>query len=169
MEFKTGQILNFAYNDSLFEKLIKFVTKSKYIHSGIITSVGPDFIEIAEALSRGFVISNYERWWVEGKIKEGVISIGESKSPLINVRDIALKYQGTPYGFMTILHIANYLIFRKKAFWSDGTKSLICSEAVARILYDASDKKINFETEYNKSYDEITPGDLERSKQIKWL
>ena len=49
---------------------------------------------------------------------------------------------------------------------SDDNK-LICSEAVARILYDASEKDINFELEYCKNYNLITPMDIFESKYVK--
>ena len=61
------------------------------------------------------------------------------------------------------------MIFKKFAFTiSTGTKQIICSEAVARILYDSSNKKINFEKEFDKRYDLISPIDLYYSKQINW-
>jgi len=50
-----------------------------------------------------------------------------------------------------------------------GAKNLICSEAVARILYDSSEKKIDFEKEFLIPYDLIEPMHLWRSKQIEWL
>jgi hypothetical protein len=35
-------------------------------------------------------------------------------------------------------------------------------------MYDSSSKNINLESEFNKTYDLITPADLYMSKQIKW-
>jgi hypothetical protein len=172
MEFKIGQILNCAYGDTLFAKLIRFRNKfyygSPYTHTSIITFVGEDYLTIAEALGDGFTISNYEKWWVEGRIKDGTITLGNSIVPLINVKENAEKYKGTEYGFLGIFYIALSFLGHKSINWSDGTKSLICSEAVARILYDSSNKQIDFVKEFGKSYDTITPDDFSKSKQIIW-
>ena len=172
MDLKVGQILNFKYYDGPFQKAVRHYNRKIYgvdgfTHSAIITYVSDVSIEIAEALEKGFTISNYERWWVEGKIKEGVISVGTAYKPLNNVRYYANKYKGTKYSYWAVFLI---LIFGKNSIkLSDGVKSLICSEAVARLLYDASDKKIDFEPEFKKNYDFITPQDLYLSKQIKWI
>ena len=49
---------------------------------------------------------------------------------------------------------------------SKGAKKLICSEFVARVLYEISNKEINFEEEFNKKYDYITPADLYQSRRF---
>ena len=172
MDFKVGQILNFKYYDGPFQRGIRYYNRCVYgedgfTHSAIITNVSADWIEIGEALGH-FTVSNYERWWVEGKIKEGVISVGTACiQPLNNVKYYADKYVGIGYGFWAVLLIFIFGKYASKI--SDGVKSLICSEAVARLLYDASDKKIDFEPEFKKSYDMITPEDLFKSRQIKWI
>lgn len=170
---KVGTIINFKAYDHIYGKIIRVYNRivykeDGYTHTGIVTDVKDDAIEIAEAINKGFTISWYDKKWVEDKIKEGTITTGEAIKPLKNVREIAKKYEGTRYGWRDILSIFTIILWRKRAIGFTGTKSIICSEAVARILYDASDKKIDFEPEFKKSYDLITPTDLSKSKQIKW-
>jgi len=171
MKYKVGQILNFKWYDGLFGKAIRYYNNLIYkedgfTHTAIIIDVKDEFYVIAEAIGSGFTISDYEGWWVEGKVKEGKISVGTAKKDLVAVKSLAEKYKGTRYGYLWLPLI---FIFGKKALWiTDGTKSLICSEAIARLLYDASDRQIDFSKEFKKPYDFITPQDLYISKQIKW-
>lgn len=173
MELKTGQILNFKWFDGWLGRAILFYNRIVYrtdgfSHTGIITDVNEKDVEIAEAIGTGFTISWYGRQWMEDNIKNKVISLGEAIKPIKDVRKYAKKYEGTPYGWMDLISILAILIFGKASIGFTGAKGLICSEAVARILYDASDKKIDFVTEFKKSYDLITPTDLSKSEQIKW-
>jgi len=176
MKFKIGMILNFAYDGNIFQKAIRWRNyliygEKGYSHTGIITDVKNDFIEISEALSQGFISSMYEKWWLEARIKDKTIAIGEATSRLIKVKKHAKKYIGNPYGWLDLWNILLVTLFKikSKTFrFFKGAKYLICSEAVARILYDASNKKINFEKEYKKDYDLIEPMDLYYSNQVRW-
>lgn len=176
MKFRKGQILNFAYEGNIFQKLIRwrnyFIYGNKgYSHSGIIIDVKNDFVEIAEALDQGFITDGYSKGWLNERIADKTIAIGESKIPLKNVKKHTEKYIGTPYGWFDIWNIifATFFKINSRSFrFFKGAKYLICSEAVARILYDASNKKINFEEEFGIPYDMIEPMHLFLSKQIKW-
>ena len=168
-------ILNFKYREGFFNQAIMFVNKIRYkeegyTHSAIIIDEDKDNYLIAEALSKGFTISWYDKKWIIQKIKEGVIEKGIPKVKIDKkiLYANAYKYNGTPYGFLDLFNILWYFIFGKIAFKFTGAKGLICSEAVCRLLYDASDKKIDFEKEFNKDFDLITPTDLSKSTQIKW-
>lgn len=175
MEFKAGQILNFHWGDTFFEKLISLNNKLRYgageswTHSGIIGEVLENDLIIYEALNRGFIKSTYSKDFILTKIEDRKIIVGDSIIPLESVKENCDKYLGTDYGWNSIFHIALYYLLGKKVLnYSDGVKSLICSEAVARILYDSSKKEIDFVREFGKSYDVITPQDLRVSKQILW-
>jgi len=128
---------------------------------GIVTGIDEKHMVIAEAVSNGFVYNSYN---TETKLQ--TIDVYRSKKKLNNVTEIVDKYIGKPYGWLQLV-----AIFVKKYFKldinPDGNKHLICSEAVARVLYDASKKKINFEEEYHKHYDLITPADISNSKFVK--
>jgi hypothetical protein len=173
MEYKIGQIVNFKWYDDFYGKLIAFGNKIKYgdkgfTHSGIIYEVRKDTIVIAESLNKGFVKNDYEIWWLEARMKEGKISIGTAKEKLNNVQVNINNYLGRPYAWTDIFNLVLWYLFGKTSFKiNSGSKALICSEAVSRVLYDSS-KTINFEKEFKKSFDEITPQDLFISKQIKW-
>lgn len=168
---KVGSVLNFRWYDNIFGKAIRYYNRLVYktdgfTHTAIVIDIKEGYYTIAEALGSGFTISDYEDWWVEGKIKEGYIFVGEPKYDLVAVKSLAQKYEKTRYGYIFLPLI---FLFGEKAKWAtDGTKSLICSEAVARLLYDASEKKINLSEEFKKSYDLITPHDIYLSKFIKW-
>lgn len=176
MEFKVGQVLNCRY-PNLYGKLIAIKNKysygeTGYTHSAIIIDIYEDEVLVAEALTKQFSMKRYEKWWLEAKIKEGIINIGTPTKPLKNIVGHALKYKDGSYGWGDIYNILIYWIKGKESIFHKkyaGVKYVICSEAVARILYDASDKKIDFEKEFKKSYDIIEPMDLARSKQIRWL
>lgn len=170
---KAGDVLNFKGNSN-YAKLIyigNFLMYGKrgYSHSAIISKVTNKNIHVYEALNDGFVCSKYNKNKVMNLLMKGELCLGRPKYRLTNVSKICKKYEGTKYGWFDIFHIFLYIILRKYAFkLNTNTKSLICSEAVCRILYDVSSKKMNFETEFDKCYDLITPMDLFLSKQINW-
>lgn len=175
-QFKIGDVLNFSW-DSVYGKVIKlynykeygYSKENKWTHSAIIGDIQGDNVIVYEALNKGFVKNTYSIKQLNNWLKNKYMIVGVPIKPLTNVTKNCEKYIGTPYGWFDIFNIGLYLIFKKFAFTiSTGTKQIICSEAVARILYDSSKKQIEFEKEFNKKYDLITPIDLYYSKQIKW-
>jgi hypothetical protein len=174
-EFKVGQVLN-SQGQGVYGKLIgwrnalRYGRKHNWTHSAIITEVAKDKVLVFEALSKGFVSNYYEKKWLENKITEGFYVIGETKRPLKEVHKYANKYRGTGYGYLDIFHILLYWVFGSRSkILSTNARALICSEAVARILYDASDKEINFEKEFEIPYDLIEPMHLWHSTHNKWF
>lgn len=175
MKFKTGQILN-CKGWGIYGWLIRFRNQIAYGeeswgHSAIIYADDGDMVWVAEALTKGFTISAYEKWWLEQKIKEGFFILGEGdlKVSPKKMREILGSYEGRPYGWTDILGIVVHWIFGRYAKrLTTNSKSLICSEAVARFLYDASKKKINFEKEFGIRYDLIEPHHIYKSNQINW-
>ena len=175
MELKVGQVFN-SRGRSVYGMLIRlknrliYGRKHNWAHSAIITDVKEDKILVHEALTNGFIASYHRKEWFKNKLEKGYFVIGEAKVKLKNVLEHAKKYEGKEYGFFDIVHIIIYWIFGTEAkFLFTHTRYLICSEAVARILYDASGKKINFESEFGLQYDLIEPMHLWQSKQIRWL
>lgn len=171
MKYKVGQIVNFKNYGNIFMKAIALRNKLKYgergyTHTGIIVEVGEQII-IYEALNEGFEPFVYDKWWLDQKLEAGIIAIGETKHKLRNVPKYAEFYKGRPYGWLDIFSIVVGALTGFKLSIT-GNKKLICSEAVARILYDSSNKKIDFVKEFGKSYDLIEPHDLFMSKQLKW-
>jgi hypothetical protein len=181
MEYKAGQILNFKENGDLFGKAIKFYNKivygeEGYAHTAIILKTNP--LTVAQAMPSGFEIKEWYLPWFNNEVNAGKIVVGETTIPLKNVEETARKYEGTPYGFLDILSIGTILLFRGRSIGFTGSKAIICSEAIARLLYDCSDKKIMLGfgklkdkalSEFKKSYDLITPMDISKSKFIKWI
>ena len=173
---KQGDILNFSWKNP-YGKLIKlhnylvygFNRDYKWTHSAIVGKVNKDTVEVYEALSDGFVMNVYGKGELQTYIDNGNLILGNVKKPLTNVEKNCKKYLGTPYGWLDIFHIGLYTLFGKTSFiFSTKAKKLICSEAVARILYDSSKGEVNFEKEFNRKYDLISPIDLYKSKQIEW-
>lgn len=176
MNYKIGDILNFTW-DNIYGKIIKlhnykhygFSKENRWTHSAIIGEIKGDDVIVYEALSKGFVKNTYTKTQLNKWIENGTMIVGRANVTLTNVKENCEKYIGTPYGFLDIFNIALYTIFGDFSFTiNTKTKQLICSEVVARILYDSSNKKLNFEKEFNKRYDLISPIDLYYSKQIKW-
>jgi len=158
-----GDVILCKPNGKAIQNIICKVTKSKYCHVGIITDVSADnkYFIMAEAINNGFVYNSYN---TETKLQTA--DVYRSKRKLYDVSNIINKYIGKPYGWMQLIAI----LIKKYTglnISKDGIKHLICSEAVARVLYDASKKKINFEEEFFKPYDYITPEDISKSKFLK--
>ena len=173
MEFQRGQVVNFKWKDSAINKAVLIYNKIVYgeegfTHSGIITDTRKNTVEICEAIKRGFIRSDYSKEWIENKIKEGIISVGTPKPKLTYVQYNALQYENLPYSYWDLINIFLIKVFGKSSINFSGPKQLICSEAVARVLYDSSNKKLNLAEEFNKAYDLITPMDLYVSNQIEW-
>jgi hypothetical protein len=154
-------------------KLIRSFTKAKFNHCGIIGKVGIipdgsdkgcDGVYIYEAINSGFVASWYPTYWLEARLDEGIIDFKRCKQKLTDVNLNCQKYLGSKYAWadLFIIVLARFIPSMQKL---DTVKSLICSEAVSRVLYDSS-KTINFQEEYNKSYSLITPQDIYTSKFI---
>jgi hypothetical protein len=126
-------------------------------------------VVIYEALKDGFVKGDYETWWLNVQIEKGNAKKGHTTVELKDVQVHCESYLGNGYGFFDLWNILIYILFRKNSFtFNPGSKRLICSEAVARVLYDASNKEIDFVKEFGKPYDMVTPADLAMSKQINW-
>lgn len=173
MKYKTGQIIFFNWNN-IYSKVIGVFNRLEYgetgfSHVGIITEVLDDKVLIHEALSKGFSASYYSTEHLNQYFAEGSIAIGEAKMPLTYTLEHANNYLGRPYAWFDIISITLAFFTKFKFLKLTGASKLICSEAVARILYDASGKKIDFEEEYGKKYDLITPMDIYRSNQIKLI
>lgn len=148
-----------AYNNYEFGR-------SDVTHCGIITRVDGENIEITEAGNK-VNFSIYPKTWLDNNVNAGYVKIKKSKIPLFLVREIAQKYVGTPYGWFNYVALAAKLLGIKWGF-SDGPSTVICSEFVARILYECSQKNIDFEKEYPAyTFDEIAPEQIYLSKFLE--
>jgi|GEM_PF-2494802 len=170
VKFKRGQII-FLNWDGLFAKVVRYYNQVKYkeegfSHVGIITNMTLSKVQIHEAGSNGFVKGWYSKEFLENMIKRETCAIVDSKVRTTNLEWEADKYLGRPYAWHDIFGIALSFLFGWRFLEITGAKKVICSEAVARILYDVSNKKINFELEYDKPYDLITPMDIYYSEQF---
>lgn len=180
VKFKVGQIYFWKDIDSLFGKAINYYNlktfkQSETTHCGIVSRIFDDKIEIFEATNKGFISSFYYNDWLENKIKIGKVKFKETKIQLKNVFDTCKKYENIKYGWLDIIGIVLSSLFKWKVLGITGKNAIICSEAVARILYDCSDKKIvlgysknNYnQSEYKIKFDAITPMHIYLSKCLK--
>jgi len=105
-----------------------------------------------------------ENWTKNGTVTTKTYNAPQTKAQVLKVCE---KYIGEPYDWTAIFSIGLYYIFGGMAIdlWS-GPKKVICSEFVARVLYEISYTEINFEKEYPKPFDMITPADIFNSKQL---
>tara|TARA_R100000501_G_C2568461_1_gene76274 strand:+ start:143 stop:703 length:561 start_codon:yes stop_codon:yes gene_type:complete len=171
LKMKPGNIVLFNWENPL-GTIIRWRNKIKYgesgwTHVGIITEDCGENVRIHEAVSKGFVSSQYPKYWLENKINKGVCLIGTPQQKLHNIKENADKYLGRDYSFTDLFNIMIYWISGKTLF-KQTANHLICSEAVTRILYDASKKKIDFEKEYKIPYDLIEPMHIRNSQQVKF-
>ena len=153
--------------DNFYSKQIQKVTKCKWSHVGIAIE-NKDSYTVWEALARGLVRTDYTKEFINSCLKDGRVTIKETKDKYEEnlIKTKCDKYLGTGYDFLSIFNILMFSI-TKKALKIDSVKNLFCSEFVARAVYDISNKQINFELEFIKRYDLLTPADLFSSKQLR--
>jgi hypothetical protein len=171
MKYKTGQIFFWYSTSNLFGKAIDYFNQKEYgqsdtTHCGIVANVS-DKVIIYEASSKGFKSSEYAISWLDEQVKKGIVHIGEVKQKMNDVEENCKKYQGIKYGWLDILGIAFFYLTGYKLSLT-GKNSIICSEAVSRVVYDST-KSVDFQKEYNINYDLITPQQIFMSKQGKIL
>ena len=163
---KPGDVILYKGVDNLLQRCIKKVTKSEFVHCGVVISVVGDNVWTAEAYYNGFVKRFYYKGELQAMINLGNIVMKRPKVPIKDMISHVEKYLGIEYGFFQLIVI---LIKRYTGvtIHKNGLKKLICSEAVSRVLYDASGKKLDFQKEFEKGYDLITPADIGFSEQLR--
>lgn len=163
INLKEGDVVLFKNNKDFIGNAIEYITKCEYVHVGIVYKVKDDGnCVLAEALGKGFIKTYYK---INDIINNDKYLVLKSCSQLTNVQQCIDKYLGTSYGFLNLIRILIQRLF-KITLIDDGNKHLICSEAVAKCLYDASGHKIDFCLEYEESYDYITPAMIKKSCQL---
>jgi len=161
-----NDIVLFRKNNSWISRAIAFVTSSSYTHAGIVYYVGNNEVITAEAQAKGFVLVKRSKEEFDALVNLRSIILLRSRKPLFDMTEDIELMLGTKYGYLDLLKILINKITGKKAF-KESTNSIICSEAVARLLYSASDCKVDLSKEFNKGFDLITPDDLNMSKFLK--
>lgn len=155
------KIIFFAW-ESFYGKLIKFHTGSKWTHVGIVGLERAEEYVCFEAINKGLTASVYTKAQIAEWEKLGLVKVVELDLRVSSERLLRTcqAYEGYPYDWISIINIALYGILGRLALNFSGPKALICSEFVARVLYDLSDKKIDFEQVYGKKFDLITPTEI---------
>lgn len=169
MIYKTGQVLNFAYNNWFFQfgNLIHYGKKG-YVHSAIIGHVDKNGVYIYEALGDGIVGSYYEKWWLDARVQDGTCIVGDPIFDVTGIESFCEKHIGDPYDWMSILDIAIYWLTGKVNVRRADDDTWICSEFVAEMLKQ-SNPNMDIAKELNLPSDcYCSPMDLWRSKLIKW-
>lgn len=164
---KVGQI--FFWNGGSEGFLGKAITyfnmktfgRSDCTHCGIISYVGDYAIEIYEAGNKGFFPREVSKEWFE----QPQVKIGECKEKVSDVLQACEKYEKIKYGWFDLIAIM-LKYYTGLNLNITGKNSLICSEAVCRVLYDCS-KSIDFQKEYKIPFDLITPEHIFLSKQVR--
>jgi hypothetical protein len=151
--------------DTFYGRVIKDITHSDWSHCGIISDETETDYTVHEAISKGLVKSAYTKEFINSKIKDGTCQIkelwcyGATKE---QVQAICKIYEGYPYDWTSIFYIALSILFRRNFVnKSAGAREVICSEFVARVLFDVSNKMVDLPKYYGKyDFDYITPGDI---------
>jgi len=152
---------------SFYGKLIRFATKSNWSHVGIIGNEDTENYTVYEALDNGLVKNSYNKKDISDLIKKNKVLIRTIKVDKdCNLSKCCDKYIGKPYDWLTIFNIGFYFVFRRYALKYKGPRYLICSEFVARVLYDLG---LNLSKILNKPYDYITPADIEKYIESKYI
>jgi len=179
---KCGDVVCFRFNDSkvtdgldaLYFKLIRvgnYLTFGKdgwtnsINHVGIISgfetdSNGDKCVTVYEALDKGVVHSPYPIWWINTKVDDGNIVILRPKLQVYTIDKYCKQYEGVPYDWASIIALFILITTKKRISIlekSKGAHTQFCSEFVLRVLYDASNKQIDLEKEFNRDFDRLMP------------
>ncbi len=169
MTLKTGDVVLFRkVKTSFISKAISAFTGSSYAHVGIISSIDSNTVKVAEALAQGFTMSSYNTLEFSIRINNDELLIKRSKEPLYDIKKNILKYLGRPYGYLDLLLILISKLTGKRLFKGSATR-LICSEAVAKVLYDSTNHQLDLAKEYDKPYSYVTPDDIFMSTSLKTI
>ncbi len=163
---KIGDIVFFRKNESFVSRIISFVTGSSFSHVGIIYDIENKGVVIAEALAIGFNLNYYNTEDFLLKMATGKRLLKTGNLNPKKVKDAIDRKIGRPYGFVDLFRILVYKL-TGKTIGEDCSRKLICSEAVARVIYSANKRK-DLSKEYNKPFDFITPDDIFMSKYF-WM
>lgn len=152
------KIVFFSWN-SFYGKLIRFGTKCKWTHIGIVGEEKTDGYYVYEALNNGLVKNFYFKEDIEIHTSNNNVIIEEIDllCDCSRLKEACESYLGKPYDWLSIFNIATYILFGRYALKIKGSRYLICSEFVARVLYDIG---YNLSELLNKPYDYITPADI---------
>ena len=181
MEYKLGQIFFWRDTTSTFGKVIDAYNKKTFpekanewlpTHCGMFVGHKVEDIPyelIAEATDKGFLVDNnwYETWWLNVKLQQKTIAVGQVNEPMKNVYENAKKYEGIGYGWLDIIMIGISMLTGYKLGLT-GKNKIICSEGVNYVVYDST-KTINFAAEYGLPPDQISPAHIYLSKQVTIL
>ena len=152
------KIYFFSWN-TFYSRAIKYVTGEKITHCGI------GYLEdgkhtVYEAINKGFVKSQYTDAFIQESTHIKVINV-ESKITKTEFQAICDGYLGKGYDWISIFNIMYFYITSKTAktlINLKGSRLLICSEAVARILKGAG--VIDLSKKLNKPFDYIRPQEI---------
>jgi len=145
-QFKTGDVVLFNYNNkNWISKQIENYNLQEYgtssaIHAGIISEVNynENKVQIFEILNlNGANFYYYDMNFLTEKIKSNEIHIRRPKENIKNIIENCEKYLYIKYGILDLFAILLYGFFNIK-IKSTNMKKVICSELVARVLYDSS-------------------------------
>jgi hypothetical protein len=149
---KVGDVVFFNWKEGFYSKCITFFNTLKYkcsltTHAGIVSAIEGDYVLIHEAVyqdGEDFKANPYlSSWIVQNCI------VGRSKAKITgSIKDTCKKYESINYDWLSIFLMPFRLTF-------NSTKNMFCSEAVARVLYDCTDKQFNV-----KNWEKLTPMDL---------
>jgi len=156
---KIGDIVLFSDDTRFMSRAISKVTGSRYTHVGIVSKIYKDSVEISEALNQGFVTNLYYDEYLTEQMNERRILILRTRRKLTDVNKYIDEFKGTSYGFLQLLGI---LIRRYTglSLFENGERQVICSEVVARVLYKATNGRLDISKIFKKDFEFITPGDI---------
>ena len=164
--FGVGTVINFDNRNTFFGGMIGKFTKSKWSHSGLVYQHTKKYIWVAEAVANGYKVNRYSRKKLMKRWNKNTIQLRKSIKTLSSVKSHCDKYLDIKYGKLQLFKIAMFILFKKK-YKVDDLKTLICSEGVARVLFDSSNKFINIANEFDCEYDYVTPYMISVSKLLR--
>jgi len=172
--FKEGDVVAFSNIDGWYMKLINLgnqihfkgdAAKIGITHVGIIKNFANDAdgtacAIISEALGSGVVSSPYPLWWLNARVLDERIRVFRPRQQVNTISIYCEKYEGVPYDWASIVALGYSILTQRKIWYYEslkGPKTQFCSEFVLRVLYDASDGKIDLQKEFNRDFDMLMP------------
>ena len=132
-DIKAGDVMLIGSNEGLVPKVIRYFTKCKYNHAGIVVEYLGD-LYMLEAQERGFHPSDRLDNWMKTKKERGDSVLFLRPNRIFFLKDVYAnlsKMVGAGYEFANLVFFQFIKAIFGVYFGTKDSKRVICSEAVA--------------------------------------
>lgn len=151
---RVGDVV-FSRSDSFYGLLIRFFTRSKYNHVGLVYNVDGDVVEVFEALSNGVVLKRYDLKSLQSVYRLGGKALTKKQKTCFdkfvkNSLGVEYDWRGIKYLSLKILSKGLFVFDR------DTPNKVFCSELVSRVYLSC----FGVDLVRRRVHDYVTPKDV---------